>query len=286
MFNKLDFIGFFNYILDPQRKGFKMEKLKELNENIISYCANKRENNLELYKKHILAIDIFTLSSVLILNYSFLGYFDNDIVTMLPLVTIISVVLFITFRTSITLERIRYSVRKKSGEISREDIEYYSLNLKRIKNKDLFNTFIFSYFSSIMFSFSFSALFHFLLSEYTKKGLTLELFALFLTAILMLLVLVAAATTNSGEKKSKKELLKMRNEIESDLKILADRGNSNDLNNMLLLRKGVKESELKDSVLSEVLDQKLDEELKKNGVLTIEDYLLEKNKELVLLEND
>ena len=102
----------------------------------------------------------------------------------------------------------------------------------------------------------------------------------------MLLVLVAAATTNSGEKKSKKELLKMRNEIESDLKILADRGNSNDLNNMLLLRKGVKESELKDSVLSEVLDQKLDEELKKNGVSTIEDYLLEKNKELVLLEND
>lgn len=263
-----------------------MEKLKELNKNIISYCANKRENNVELYKKHILAIDIFTLSSMFILNYSLFGYFDNNIVIMLPLVTILSVVLFITFRTSITLERIRYSIRKKSGEISREDIKYYSSNLKKIKNKDLFNTFIFSYFSSIIFSFGYSALFHFLVSEYLKKGLTLPLLSLFLMATLMLLVLIAAAISNSGEKKSKKEMLEMRNKIESDLKILADRGNSNDLNNILLLRKGVKESELKDSVLSKVLDQELDKELIKNGVSTIEDYLLEKNKELVLLEND
>lgn len=264
-----------------------MEKLKELNKNIISYCANKRESNIDSYKRYIRIGDILTLSSVFVFNYSFINYFNNDFMIMFPLVTIISIYTFMIFRISITVDGIRYYVKNKTEGTYRRDIDYYSSNFKKIKKMDLFSILMLSYIFSIVISFGFSTGFHFIVSEYTKHGYFTLGGAVMLAIMLSTMSLLFFSTkTNKGEKKSEKEMLEMKSKIESDLKLLVDRGNSTDLNNILLLRKGVKESELKDSVLSDLLTQKLDEELKKNGVSTIEDYLLEKNKELVLLEND
>lgn len=255
----------------------KLEELEKLNKKLEMYCGTKIVNRVKPYIKISKQINI--VASIIITSVIFITLWEklDSFEFLLPIFGLFFYMNSYLFKEEITFNFIKYKDRERRNyNCYNEDDSLYKvdiIDMVFLTIKSLFCAMVLSIFQFMLF---------FLLVGFiiTKSPSTFILFGMigFSTFMMISYALFTCILDQREERrKSNKEMEKIKQSIESEL----DKVKDYDIKGLLFLRKDLNKSKLKNSILSDLIQEEIGKKLQRDNKDSIEDYILEeKTKEL------
>ncbi|MBM25150.1 MAG: hypothetical protein CL760_05605 [Chloroflexi bacterium] len=255
----------------------KLEELEKLNKKLEMYCGTKIVNRVKPYIKISKQINI--VASVIITSLLFITFWEklDSFKFLLPIFGLFFYMNSYLFKEEITFNFIKY----KDGDKINYNCYNEDDSLYKVSVVELISLTIKSLFCAMILSmFQFTLFFILVGFIITKSPSTFILFGMigFLTFMMISYgIFTGILDQREEQRKPNKEMEKIKQNIESELDNVKDYG----IKGLLFLRKDLNKSKLKNSILSDLIQEEIGKKLQRDNKDSIEDYVLEeKTKEL------
>tara|TARA_Y100001960_G_scaffold334046_1_gene444141 strand:- start:25460 stop:26248 length:789 start_codon:yes stop_codon:yes gene_type:complete len=255
----------------------KLEELEKLNKRLEIYCGAKIANRLKPYIKISKQVNIVASIIVTsIVSISLWGKLDSYNV-LLPIFGLFFYLNSYLLKEDVVFNFIKY----KDGERKRYNCYHEDNSLYKVDIIDMVFLTIKSLFGAMMLSilqfFLFMMSIYVFIVDSTSPLLIFTIVGFGIFMMFSYILFACIRDQEEGQRKPNEEMETIKQSIESELNKVRD----HDIKGLLFLRKDLNKSKLKNSMLSNLVQEEIQKKLHSDNKDSIEDYVLEeKTKEL------